>query len=543
MEKLVKSQNGQWKLVKAAPKLDRGHSVFTMDHVNEVSKMKDHAKAKEHAHKIVDASNAQPHNKASIKNMIDKSRNVNDLARGMSNHILAHPSEGLRVVKEEGDELVKAAPKLDRGHSVFIMDHVNEVSKMKDHAKAKEYAHKIVDSSNAQPHNKASIKNMIDKSRNVNDLARGMSNHILAHPSEGLRVVKEEGDNDDDKQNAPWTEVHFSDGPKKDFSYRYQAASHLAAKDYQPDGKAKGNVQHFRHVKDPSKTASIIHHPKDQGKLVKAAPKSDRDHSVFTMDHVDEVSKMKDHAKAKEHAHKIVDSSGAQSHDKASIKNMIDESLSVNDLARGMSNHILAHRVPKDQAQSVVPNKPVKDGKKVRIKSGQNVGGPIKETLRNKLEEGQAKPKPDHMKEHMKEARRLSRINVNEVKGSFQAKEAARELKEKGRRIVEAEKRSKYFTKPEKPTKPEESPKVIRRKKEDMAKALDEMIFNLRKAVEEDHDSEMMFSQLEAIAHHIEEIREVMSSDEDSPDWVKAKITEASKQLSDVAHYIQGKKA
>ena len=34
-----------------------------------------------------------------------------------------------------------------------------------------------------------------------------------------------------------------------------------------------------------------------------------------------------------------------------------------------------------------------------------------------------------------------------------------------------------------------------------------------------------------------------MSEEEDSPDWVKAKITEASKQLSDVAHYIQGKKA
>jgi hypothetical protein len=33
-----------------------------------------------------------------------------------------------------------------------------------------------------------------------------------------------------------------------------------------------------------------------------------------------------------------------------------------------------------------------------------------------------------------------------------------------------------------------------------------------------------------------------MKSSEDSPDWVKAKITEAAKQLSDVAHYIQGQK-
>jgi hypothetical protein len=60
---------------------------------------------------------------------------------------------------------------------------------------------------------------------------------------------------------------------------------------------------------------------------------------------------------------------------------------------------------------------------------------------------------------------------------------------------------------------------------------------------EEDNDSEMMFSQLEAIMHHIKEIREAMSPKEDAPDWVDAKITEAAKQLSDVAHYIQGVKA
>lgn len=101
MEKLIKSQSGQWTLIKAAPKLDMGHSVFTMDHVNEVAKMKDHGKAKEYAHGIVDASEARPHNKASIKLMIDGSRHVNDLARSMANHVLAHPSEGLRVLRKE----------------------------------------------------------------------------------------------------------------------------------------------------------------------------------------------------------------------------------------------------------------------------------------------------------------------------------------------------------------------------------------------------------------------------------------------------------
>lgn len=57
-----------------------------------------------------------------------------------------------------------------------------------------------------------------------------------------------------------------------------------------------------------------------------------------------------------------------------------------------------------------------------------------------------------------------------------------------------------------------------------------------------DEDSEMMFSQLESIAHHVKEIRESMKPSEESPDWVKSKITEAAKQLSDVAHYIQGQK-
>lgn len=122
MEKLIKSKNGQWTLVKgAAPKLDLGHSVFTMDHVNEVANMKDHNKAKEYAHKIVDESNAKPHNVASIKQMINKSKNTRDLMFGMSNHVLAHPSEGLRVLKRSEDEsekqndLEKIAPLLAAG--------------------------------------------------------------------------------------------------------------------------------------------------------------------------------------------------------------------------------------------------------------------------------------------------------------------------------------------------------------------------------------------------------------------------------------------
>lgn len=86
----------------AAPKIpNRGHSVFTMDHVNEIAAMDDHGAAKKRAHEIVDGSSANSVNKAKIKMMINGSRNPAHLAQGMSNHILAHPSEGLRVIKDE----------------------------------------------------------------------------------------------------------------------------------------------------------------------------------------------------------------------------------------------------------------------------------------------------------------------------------------------------------------------------------------------------------------------------------------------------------
>lgn len=107
MEKLIKHDNGQWELVEsslekgAAPKVDMGHSVFMMDHVNQVAAMKDHAAAKELAHGVVDSSSANPKNKMKIKAMINSSKNPAHLAMGMSNHILAHPSEGLKVVKGE----------------------------------------------------------------------------------------------------------------------------------------------------------------------------------------------------------------------------------------------------------------------------------------------------------------------------------------------------------------------------------------------------------------------------------------------------------
>ena len=60
--------------------------------------------------------------------------------------------------------------------------------------------------------------------------------------------------------------------------------------------------------------------------------------------------------------------------------------------------------------------------------------------------------------------------------------------------------------------------------------------------VGDDVDSSMLLSELESMAHHIEEIKEHLSSSEVAPDWVKAKVSKSASSLSDVAHYIMGVK-
>ena len=77
---------------------------FTMDDVTAISKMSDLQKAKQHATSIVDnfiAAHQQVHkdNVQKVTAMIAKARSVNQLMFSMSNLVLAHPSEGLKVAK------------------------------------------------------------------------------------------------------------------------------------------------------------------------------------------------------------------------------------------------------------------------------------------------------------------------------------------------------------------------------------------------------------------------------------------------------------
>lgn len=50
----------------------------------------------------------------------------------------------------------------------------------------------------------------------------------------------------------------------------------------------------------------------------------------------------------------------------------------------------------------------------------------------------------------------------------------------------------------------------------------------------------MLFSQLESICHHVEELRDHLTLHKNAPDWVKAKVAIAADKLSDIAHYIMG---
>jgi hypothetical protein len=85
----------------------KGASVFNMGHVKHAASMTDHGAAKQFAHSLVDASSARPENKKKIKMMINQSRSPGHLAQAMANHVLAHPGEGLKVIKS--DSLDKAA--------------------------------------------------------------------------------------------------------------------------------------------------------------------------------------------------------------------------------------------------------------------------------------------------------------------------------------------------------------------------------------------------------------------------------------------------
>lgn len=122
----------------------KGQSVFTMDHVNQVAGMKNHGEAKQFAHGIVNNSTATDENKKKIRLAIERSRSPGHLAQTMANHVLAHPGEGLRVIK--GESLDKAAKDMvgDDVDSSMLMSELesmaHHIEEIKEHLSAKEVA-------------------------------------------------------------------------------------------------------------------------------------------------------------------------------------------------------------------------------------------------------------------------------------------------------------------------------------------------------------------------------------------------------------------
>lgn len=83
----------------------------------------------------------------------------------------------------------KAPENPHMGSSVFNMDHVNAITVM-DITSAKKYALDLIKSSTANAKNKANMSSHVIRSKDVTSLALTMTNHILAHPSENLKVTR-----------------------------------------------------------------------------------------------------------------------------------------------------------------------------------------------------------------------------------------------------------------------------------------------------------------------------------------------------------------
>jgi hypothetical protein len=79
--------------------------------------------------------------------------------------------------------------KIDMGSSVFKMEDVNHVLTIANLNDAKKFALDILEKSTANDQNKKKIKAMIVSSKTLNRLALAMSSCILAHPSNGLKVL------------------------------------------------------------------------------------------------------------------------------------------------------------------------------------------------------------------------------------------------------------------------------------------------------------------------------------------------------------------
>jgi hypothetical protein len=178
---------------------------FNVKHLHDTASMdpKDHAKAKQQAHDIVDnwsdtsesgdEIKADPNHVRKIKKAIDNSENPVDLADKMKNFMLAHPDENLGLSRG-GMTFNNPTPAFFKdAHVQKLMDS----DKPMEHGKAKARAHKLVDNHRgATDEHRDLARRMIEKSKSSRHLATGMKFFIDKY-----------GDKSGDEQKTPEGEI------------------------------------------------------------------------------------------------------------------------------------------------------------------------------------------------------------------------------------------------------------------------------------------------------------------------------------------------
>ena len=79
-------------------------------------------------------------------------------------------------------------------HGFFVQKHVNDIAAMKDVRLAASYVGKVIDSyvehhPGVHPENVRRARAIVAKALTPLQLAMAIQNFILAHPSEGLKVI------------------------------------------------------------------------------------------------------------------------------------------------------------------------------------------------------------------------------------------------------------------------------------------------------------------------------------------------------------------
>lgn len=187
MEKLNKTEQGQWDIVEEKSVELEKAEVLEKPPVSEAQRKAMHAAAAGHSDIGIpqgvgkDFAEKDPGGK--LPDKVEK--NTGPLSYDADSQ---GSLSGERLRMSENGQWDIEKVEMGRGGkpkdvSMFTSEHMNAVVKM-PHPEAKAHAHAAVDASNARPENKLKAKKMIDSSKSSKHLAMGMGNFLLA--SEGL---------------------------------------------------------------------------------------------------------------------------------------------------------------------------------------------------------------------------------------------------------------------------------------------------------------------------------------------------------------------